>query len=70
MVKNWFLNTNICLPDVTLSIQNNVKLLKQLESSYKRINNWNKYQSKKQKNQGRNRYLVFLIDQSFQGVNS
>ena len=33
-------------PVVTLSTQNNVKLLKQLESGFKKTINWNKYQSK------------------------
>ena len=31
---------------VTLSTEHNVKLLKQLESGFKRTINWNKYQSK------------------------
>ena len=53
---------------ITLSTQDNVKLLKQLESCFKRTINWNKYQSKI-KNQARSRYLDFLIDQSFQGAN-
>ena len=33
------------VPVVTLSTQYNVKLIKQLESRFKRIINWNKYQS-------------------------
>ena len=48
--------------------KDNVKLLKQLESSFKRTINWNKYQFKKA-NQAQNRYLDFLIDPGFQGVN-
>ena len=55
-------------PVVTLSIQNNVKLLKQLESGFKRTINWNKYQSKT-KNEAQNRFLDLLIDSSFSGVN-
>ena len=31
---------------VTLSTQNNIKLVKQLESGFKRTINWNNYQSK------------------------
>ena len=61
-------NYEICLqlkrsndPVVTLST-------KQLESCFKRTINWNKYQPKKT-NQVRSRYLDFLIDASFQGVN-
>ena len=34
------------VPAVTLSLQDNVKLFKQLESGFKRTINWNKYQSK------------------------
>ena len=52
-------------PVVILSTQENIKLLKQLESGFKRIINWNKYLPKTT-NQVRNRYLDFLIDQ---GVN-
>ena len=48
--------------------KDNVKLLKQLESSFKRTINWNKYQFKKA-NQAQNRYLDFLIEPGFQGVN-
>ena len=53
---------------ITLSSQDNVKLLKQLESGFKRTINWNKYQSKIT-TLAQNRYLDFLIDASFQGVN-
>ena len=34
------------VPVVTLSTEDNVKLLKQLNSGFKRKINWNKYQSK------------------------
>ena len=61
-------DTKLYVPVVTLSTQDNVILLKQLESSFKRTMNWNKCQSKKT-NQVQNRYLYFLIDPSFQGVN-
>ena len=61
-------DTKIYVPVVTLSTHVNVKLLKQLGSGFKRTINWNKYQSKKA-NQSQNRYLQFLIDPSFQGVN-
>ena len=54
---------------VTLSTQCNTKLLQQLKSGFKRTINWNKYQSKIT-NQAPNSYLDFLIDPSFQGVNS
>ena len=52
---------------VTLSIQDNIKLLKQLGSSFKRMINWNKYLSKAT-NQAQIRYLDVLIYPSFQGV--
>ena len=56
------------VPVVTLSSQENVKLLKQLESGFKRTINWNKYQSETT-NQAQNRYLDFPIDASFHRVN-
>ena len=51
----------------TLSTQDNVKLLKKIESGFKRTVNWNKYQSKIA-SQVQNRYLDFLIDPNFQEV--
>ena len=53
---------------VTLSAHENIKLLKQVESGFKRTINWNKYHSKKL-SQAQNRYLNVLIDPGFQGVN-
>ena len=53
---------------VTLSIQDNGKLLQQLLSGFKRTVNWNKYQTKVS-TQGQNQYPDFLIDSSFQEVN-
>ena len=41
---------------VTLSTQNNAKLLQQLKSGYKRTTNWNKYQSHP-KTYAQNQYL-------------
>ena len=61
-------DTNFYVPVVTLSTQDNVKLLKQLESVFKGTVNWKKYQSKVTQ-QILNRNLDFLIDSSFQGVN-
>ena len=60
-------NTKLYAPVVTLSIQDDVKLPKQLESGFKRTINWNKYLSKTL-NQAQNIYLDFLIDASFEGV--
>ena len=39
-------DTKIYVPVVTLSTQNNAKLLQQLKSAFKRTISWNKYQSK------------------------
>ena len=61
-------DTKLCVPVETSSSQDNIKLLKQLESGFKRTINWNKYLPKAT-NQAPNRYLDFLIDPSFQGVN-
>ena len=37
--------TKLYVPVVTLSTQDNIKLFQQLKSSFKRIVNWNKYES-------------------------
>ena len=52
---------------VTLSTQDNAKLLKQLKSGFQRTNNWNKYQSKVTM-QTPNPYVDYLNDPSFQEV--
>ena len=56
------------VPVVTLSTQDNAKLLQQLKSGFKRTINWNKYQSDP-KTYAQNQYLNHLVDPSFQGVN-
>ena len=56
--------TKLYFPVVTLSTQDNAKLLEQLKSGCKRTNSWNKFQSKKSTLD----YLDYLIDPSFQGV--
>ena len=61
-------DTKLYVPVVTLSTQGNIKLLKQLESGFKRTISWNKYLAKTT-NQAQNRYLDFMIDPGFQGVN-
>ena len=61
-------DTKLFVPIITLSTQDNAKLLEQLESGFKRIINWNKYQSKVS-TEKQNQYLGFLIDPSVQGVN-
>ena len=54
-------------PVLTLSTQDNAKLLQQSKSSFKRTINWNKYQSKKLIERP-NQYFDYLIEPSFQGV--
>ena len=60
--------TNLYVPVVTLSIQDNAKLLQQVKSGFKRTINWNKYESSV-KTFTRNWYLNCLINPGFQGVN-
>ena len=60
--------TKLQVPIVTLSTQDNAKLLQQLKSGFKRTINWNKYQSSI-KTSAQNRYFNHLVDPSFQGVN-
>ena len=61
-------DTKIYVPVLTVSTQDNAKLLEQLRSGFKRTINWNKYQPKIS-TERQNQYLDFLIDPSFQGVN-
>ena len=61
-------NTKLYVPVVTLSIQENAKLLQQLKSGFKRVINWNKYLSKPELIR-RNPNLNHLVEPSFQGVN-
>ena len=60
--------TKLYVPVVTLSSQDNAKLLPQLKSGFKRTFNWNKCESSV-KTSAQNRYLNYLINSSFQGVN-
>ena len=61
-------DTKLYVPVVTLSIQDNVKLLQQLKSGFGRTINWNKYHSNP-KTYAQSRHLNHLVDPSFQGVN-
>ena len=61
-------DTKLYVPVVTLSTQDNSKLLQQLKSDFKRVINWNKYLSKPEL-LGRNPNLNHLVEPSFQGVN-
>ena len=61
-------DTKIYVLIVTLSTQDNAKVLEQLSSGFKRTTNWNKYQSKVS-TERQNQYFNFLIYPSFRGVN-
>ena len=60
--------TNLYVPIVTLSTQDNAKLLPQLKSGFKRTISWNKYLAKPEL-LAQNANLNHLIEPSFQGVN-
>ena len=61
--------TTLHVPVVTLSTQDNAKLLPQLKSGFKRTISWNKYMSKPAL-LAQNSNLNHLIEPSFQGVNT
>ena len=61
-------DTKLYVPVVTLSTQDNSKLLRQLKSGFKRVINWNKYLSKPELLR-RNPNLNHLIEPSFHGIN-
>ena len=61
-------DTKLYVPAVTLSTQDNAKLLQQLKSGFKRVVNWNKYLSKLEL-LAQNPNLNHLVEPSFQGVN-
>ena len=58
-------DTNLYVPVVTLSTQDNSKLLQQLKSGFKRVINWRKYLSKPELLR-RNLNLNHLVETSFQ----
>ena len=60
--------TRLYVPVVTLSTQDNTKLLQQLKSGFKRTSNWDKYQLKMTK-QAQNPSLDYVIDPSLHRVN-
>ena len=64
MPKFLITDTNFYVPVITLSTQDNAKLLKKLKSGFKRTINWNKYQSK-MSTERQNNYLDYSIDPSF-----
>ena len=60
--------TNLYVPVVTLSTQDNAKLLPQLKSGFKRTISWNKYLTKPEA-LGKNPNLNHLVEPIFEGVN-
>ena len=62
--KFSIIETKLHVPAVTLSTQDNAKLLQQLKSGFRRIINWNKYKSSV-KTFAQNRYLNHLVNPSF-----
>ena len=62
-------NTTLYVPIVTLSMKDNVKLVKRLEEGFKRPVYWNEYQTKiKTRNLDNNILTRSPLDASFQGV--
>ena len=61
-------DTKLYVPVVTLSTQENTKILQQLKSGFKRVISWSKYLSKPELLR-RNANLNHLAEPSFQGVN-
>ena len=62
-------DTKLHVSVVTLSTDDNAKLLQQLKSGFKRTINWNKYELKTTSQKAPNQYFDFLIEPIFQGVN-
>ena len=61
-------DTKLCVPAVTLSKENDKKLLEQLKSGFKRTVKWNKYRSQMTV-QPQNNNLNYFIDPTFTKVN-
>ena len=61
-------DTKLYVPVVTLSIENDIKLLEQLKSGFKRTTKWNKYRSQITIHP-KNNSLNYLIDPRFTNVN-
>ena len=61
-------DTNLYVPVVTLSTQENTKFFQQLKSGFQRVINWNKYLSKPEL-LAQNPNLNHLVEPSFQGLN-
>ena len=66
--KSATTETKLYVAAVNLSTKGNEKLLQQLRTGFKKTISWNKYKSSI-KTFAQNRYLNYLINPSFQGVN-
>ena len=62
------IDTKLYVPVVTLSKENDIKLLEKLKSGFKRTIKWNKYRSQ-MTIQNNNNNLNYLIDPTFTNVN-
>ena len=62
------IDTKLYVPVVTLSKENDIKLLEQLKSGFKRTIKWNKYRSQ-MTIQPQNNNLNYLTDPTFTNVN-
>ena len=58
-------DTKVYVPVVTLSAQDNAKLLQQLKSRFKRKINWNKFHFKTITQKPPDQYLISLLTQDF-----
>ena len=61
-------DTKLYVPVVTLSKENDIKLLEQLKSGFKKTIKWNKYRSQ-MTIQPQNNNLNYLVDPTFTNVN-
>ena len=61
-------DTKLYVPVVSSSKENDIKLLEQLKSGFKRTIKWNKYRSQ-MTIQSQNNSLNYLIDPTFTNVN-
>ena len=62
-------DTKLFVPVVTLSKENDIKLLEQLKSGFKRTIKWNKYRSQMTIQPQNNNLNYYLIDPTFMNVN-
>ena len=67
-LKFQITDTKLYVPVVTLSKENDIKLLEKLKSGFKRTIKWNKYRSQMSV-QNNNNNLNYLIDPTFTNVN-